>query len=511
MATRVLSGADVIDMATSYFPAFLRQRRQAVRMGKWTSGRQYELASDGSGLLTSNPTDVDYGQAFAPTGSNVTTDEYENLRGLAPNAFGRLVVATVAQTAYIEGIRRPGVEGNLPVWNTFRRNKWLTKQGALHRAAIGQAVAYGLCIPGDDPLTGQTMAKMSARGPEEMITFFDTDDDEWAKIAIEAYPRYENVNENDPNSAAIWAGWTVSIWDTGVVYRLSCKGNGETPDQWTYITYDIHKMPVCPVYPLYNSLDLNGRATGEIEPVLPLLRRIDQDVFDRLITQRFGAWQVRYIAGMAKPSTDAEKRAQKLRLRQEDILISTNEKTKFGALPAGPLQPLDAITYSDLKMLAIVTQLPTYQVTGLSDNLAAEAVSAASEGLRRKSFDFKTNGADFHESMARLAAMAEGDLETALAYDLSVRWRDTDIDGMSWAQASQALGALATQLKVPLEMLWEKIPGWTDDDVERAKTLVESGGIDQLLALVDQELNNQGQGQGGDQTGSTGGNGNQQP
>lgn len=504
---RQMKPADVIDMAVNYFPAHLRQRKHALRMQKWTEAKQYDLHAGADGVYERQPTDVDYGLPYAPNGTGATDDEYENLRGLAPNAFGRLIVATIAQTAYIEGIKRPGVEGNLPVWDTFQRNRWLMKQGPLHRAAIGQAVSYGICIPAKDPLTGSPMAKMMTRSAVDMSLFYDSDDDEWGKLAIEAYPHFERVND-DPNGAAIWTGWTVTIWDEGVFHNLSCTGNGETPDQWTWISYTEHKQPVVPVAPCYNQVDLAGRSTGEIEPVLPLLRRIDQDVFDRLITQRFGAWQVRYIAGMAKPKTDAEKRAQKLRLRQEDILISTNEKTKFGALPAGPLQPLEQITEADIKMLAVVTQLPSYQFTGLNDNLAAVAVSAAREGLSRKSYGFKVNAGDFHQQMARLAAMAEGDMDTALAYDLKVRWRNTELDDMSLSEAATGLGALAVQLKVPLEMLWEQIPGWDDDDVARATNLVESGGIDQLLALVDKELNPPADNTGGTGTGSGSGSGN---
>ena len=41
-------------------------------------------------------------------------------------------------------------------------------------------------------------------------------------------------------------------------------------------------------------------------------------------------------------------------------------------------------------------------------------------------------------------------------------------------------------LGVPVEMLWEKIPGWTQTDVERAKDMVAAG--DPISALV-AELN----------------------
>jgi hypothetical protein len=52
------------------------------------------------------------------------------------------------------------------------------------------------------------------------------------------------------------------------------------------------------------------------------------------------------------------------------------------------------------------------------------------------------------------------------------------------AQAAAALGQLATTLHVPVEMLWEKIPNWTDADTERAKRLVTTGGVDAILQAL---------------------------
>ena len=57
----------------------------------------------------------------------------------------------------------------------------------------------------------------------------------------------------------------------------------------------------------------------------------------------------------------------------------------------------------------------------------------------------------------------------------------------SMSQAAGGLGKLAVQVGVPLEMLWERIPGWTDTDVERAKELVESGELEKLLAELVEE------------------------
>jgi hypothetical protein len=261
---------------------------------------------------------------------------------------------------------------------------------------------------------------------------------------------------------------------------MSCQGNGEAPEQWTYIQSEPHGLPVPPVARCVNRIDLDGRATGEIEPVLPLLRRVDQDSFDRLIVQRFGAWKIRYIAGMVKPDSDTEARMQALRLKVEDLLISPDHETKFGTLEATDLKGFIEAHDADLRVLAAITQTPPHHLLGLSSNLQAEALAAAESGLQRKSHDFKMNAGEFHEQMFRMAAWISGNMDEARATDMQVRWRDTESRSMS--QAADALGKLALSLKVPVEMLWERIPGWTDSDTERAKDMIEDGSIEALLA-----------------------------
>lgn len=474
---KFMKQGDVIEMAVTYFPSHLRSRAEALMLGAWMDGKQYQFSEDN--LDEDHP---GYGRAYAPN-KQETTREYENLRGLSPNAFAGLVVASVAQTAYLEGIRKPGTIGMLPVWETFQRNRWDMKQSAIHRGAIGQAVSYGVVIPGVDPLTGNKMSKMVGKSAVQMSAFYDNDDDEWAILAIEADKRYEN----NPLTGATQVGWSVQIYDEYVTHRLTCEGDGTTATQWTYIDHVEHGLPVPPVARCANRLDLDGRAHGEIEPVLPLLRRIDQDSFDRLIVQRFGAWQVRYIAGMAKPDSRTEAQAQALRLRVEDLLVSSSPDTKFGVLPGGNIDNQIKVTDADLRLLSAISQIPPHHLLGLSSNLQAEALAAAEAGLQRKSFDFRTNAGEFHEQMARLAAMAEGDFVTAASWDLQVRWKDTESRSMT--QAADALGKLAVQLKVPVEMLWERIPGWTDTDVQRAKELVEDGGLERLLAELTKDTN----------------------
>lgn len=501
MAQRYMKPGAVIEMAVTYFPSFLRSRADARKLEAWMNGEQYTYSEDNIDI-----DDPAYGRAFAPRQGEVTP-EYENLRGLSPNNFAGVIVNTFSQLAIITGIDKAGVTGTLPIWETFRRNRWVSRQSAIHRGALGQSVSYGIVMPGQDPLTGSAMSKMLGRSASDMAAFYDTEDDEWPTIAIEAY-RQRVANPN----GTFATGWSVKIYDSYVVHRLTCNGDGAGADDWTYIDYVEHDMPVVPVARCANRIDLGGQTRGVIEPVLPLLRRVDQDVFDRLINQRFGAWQVRYIAGMAKPNSKSEQAAQALKLRVEDLLVSTDKDTKFGVLPAGNLDNQIKATDADLRLLSAVTQLAPHHLLGLSSNLQAEALAAATEGMQRQAYEFRVNAGEFHEQMARLVAMSEGDLVTAASTDLRIRWKDTESGSL--IQAANALGALATQLKVPIEMLWERVPGWTDDDVQRATELVQNGSIEQLINELLQQTQvdqtGQQQGQTGqtqqDQTGQQGGN-----
>ena len=478
---KIANKGSIIEMMVTYFPSHLRSRREAQIMGSWMEGRQYDVSESGH-PLDIDPDDRDYGRAYAP--ENRPEREYENLRGLSPNNFAGLIVRSYSQLAHIEGISRPGTLGKLGVWDTFKRNRWMSRQSAVHEGALGQAVAYGVVMPGEDPLTGQKMSKMLGKSAISMSAFYDSEDDEWPRLAIEAK---KTVKRNEALGVVSEEGWFVLAYDAYVVHRLRCKGNGLAAEDWEYIDHIEHGMPVPPVARCANRLNLDGVATGVIEPVLPLLRRIDQDTFDRLMNQRFGAWQVRYISGMAKPDSKTEAAAQRLRLSVEDLLISTSDKTKFGTLDAGPLEPQIAATDADLRLLSAITQMPPHHLLGLSSNLQAEALAAATEGMHRYAFDFRVGAGEFHETMARLVAMAEGDFVTAAAWDLRVRWRDEQSGSLN--QAAQALGMLATSLKVPIEMLWEKVPGWTDDDVQRAKELAEDGQLEKLLAALVEETN----------------------
>jgi hypothetical protein len=65
-----------------------------------------------------------------------------------------------------------------------------------------------------------------------------------------------------------------------------------------------------------------------------------------------------------------------------------------------------------------------------------------------------------------LAAYIDGDTTAAADFASEVKWRDAS--ARSYAATVDALGKLGQMLGVPDEFLWEFIPGWTRETVNRA-------------------------------------------
>lgn len=393
-----------------------------------------------------------------------TTREYRELRDRAMTPWLRYVITSLAQGLYVEGYRRSDEPLNAAAWETWQRNGMDARQIAIHRGALAHALSYATVLP------GEPLPVIRGASAKRMLAFYQSPaDDDWPMIAV----RGDTITGSDGAKK-----WRFKLYDETAIYTLDCNdldGGG-----LKFITLDEHRAGVCPVVRFANMLDLEGRSDGEVEPYIDIAARIDQDTFDRLVVQRFGSWLVRHIAGMAKPETDEEARAEKLRLGVEDILIAEDETTKFGTFPATPLDGYIQARDSDIRDLAVVTQTPPQDLLGQMVNLSAEALAAAEAGRTRKWQERKHTFGESHEQMLRLAAHLMGDENGAGDFSAQVVWRD--MESRSLAQAADALGKLAQMLGIPAEVLWEKLPGFTQQDIERARQLrTQAGGVDALL------------------------------
>jgi len=385
-----------------------------------------------------------------------TSPEYKQLSDNAQTPWGMLVVSTVAQGLFVEGYRGAQDEANSPAWNLWQANKMDARQTGIHRAALSFGTAYSLVLPAIDQLTGEPTASIRGFSPRQMIALYeDVAVDDWPKVAARFRPTKTH--------------WAVTVYDDEYAHEFHV-GTSAT-DKPVLQETSLHGMGVVPVVRYDNITDLEGRSCGEIEPIIPLLGRLDQTKFDRLVVQRFASWVVRTISGIdLGESADKEK----LRLRAEQVLVAKDPDTKFGSLPASPLDGFNESYGADLRDMSAVTQVAPHHLLGQIANLSAEALAAAEASQDRKIDERKHTLGEGHEQTLRLAGQAVGDTELARDYEAQVRWKDTQ--SRSLAQAADALGKMAQMLNVPVELLWEDIPGWTEQKVNRARKLVEQDG-----------------------------------
>lgn len=391
-----------------------------------------------------------------------STAEYKELAARAQTPWLHLVVTAVAQALYVEGYRRAKEPDNAASWGIWQANGMDSRQISVHRAALAYGAAYVTVLPGISP-SGDDMPAIRGVDPSAMVAFYlDPAEDEWPAFALRADPTAD--------------GHALRAYDDEYLWRFLISQTGEL----TYVEFEEHGAGVCPIVRFANQLDLRGRTPGEVEPFIPVAGRIDQTTFDRLVVQRFSSWVVRTVSGMARPDSEEEANAARLRLKVEDLLVAEDPDTRFGSLPATPLDGFIAAKDADIRDLAAVSQTPPHHLLGQIANLSAEALAAAEASLNRKVQERKHSFGESWEQTLRLAARLAGDDEGASDMEAQVRWRD--MESRSLAQSADALGKLATMLNVPTEVLWEQIPGWTQQDVERAKALsVRDGGMAQLL------------------------------
>lgn len=438
-------------------PAFLKERRRFDRIDRWARW--------------------DHDKPHVPR--TTATPEYRELVARSQVPYLRLVVNAIVQGLYVDGYRHADAPDDADAWHYWQVNGMDKRQIPIHRAALTYGVAYEIVLPGETHL-GERIPVMRGHSPRRMMAFYDDPlVDDWPEYALLA----------DPISAKRSSGWNLTLYDDTSAYTLRSDAGGGSIE---YLDDELHEVGICPVVRFANN-DLEDRSEGEIEPLIPLQGRIDQTVFDRLVVQRFASWVVRTIAGMEAPPeikdkdnpTPTELAAAKMRLKVEDILVAADPDTKFGSLPATPLDGFIAAHDSDLKDLIACSQTAPHYLLGQLVNLSAEALTAAETGAKRKKLEIQTSFGETHEQSLRLGAFAMGDLTAADDMSAQVRWRNTD--SRSIAQVADAFVKFE-QAGIPLAMLIEQFPDWTQQDVERAKDLIaHAQGVGQLVQMLQQQ------------------------
>lgn len=354
----------------------------------------------------------------------------------------------------VVGLRDENAADNDPLWGVWQANKMDAHQAPIHRACFGYGVAYAKLLPGDP-------APVSVgRTPRQLTTLYGADPD-WPVYAL------------DSAGNGRWL-----LYDATHVHELSETNTGDGDDvRLDLVSQMEHGAGVCPVVRFRNLDDLEDELWSEVEAVMSLQDQLDFTTFDMLVAQHYGAFRQRYVLGWTSDDETAKARAAASRLWTFD-----DEDVKVGEFNQTDMSGYLKSRRATLEHFGVVSQVPPHNLIGPVVNLSAEALVAAEVGATRKNTDRETSLGESWEQWFWLAGRYTG---SALSDGAQVRWRDTE--ARSLAQTVDALGKMAQMLSVPVEMLWEKIPGFTQQDVERAKSLVQNGEFEQLIANLNQQ------------------------
>lgn len=356
----------------------------------------------------------------------------------------RKVVRSITQELRIDGYRPADASENAAPWLAWQANRMDAGQVGLFRSAVALGYAYQVVLPGvPTPVITSVPAA-------DMWTEYAEDGDEYPAHAV------QYLRSGD--------GWAVRVYDEDSVSFCGIEADGDI------LWHDSrpHNLGVCPVVRYTAPREPGERAVGEVEPYISIAARIDQTTLDRLIVQRYGSWKVRTVAGMAKPETDEEERAAKRILEVGDLLVSGSPDTKFGTLDHTPLDGFIAAKEADLAELAAISQTPAFDLLGKVANLSAEALDAARMSHDQVVGEYRLSLGEQAESMMRLVGAAQRDPEAAADVTSQVIWGESQ---RSIAQAADAAVKFQA-VGVPQQMLFERLPGWTQTDVDRAMALL---------------------------------------
>lgn len=442
-----LEATDAEQIAADLWPAWCDHRNQSLEWQAWALGQQ-----------------------ALPTVPDTATLEYKALQQKAITPWLGLVVAALAQALITEGYRRVGADDNSLLWSVWQTNNMDAKQVGIYEASFTTGISYVAVLPTNMPgartaptLDGRPLPEWRPYSSTAMSAFYESPYDEWPVYALAAEPEptwRQQVGQNPR--------WRLVLFDDEAVYLLTQTEGGRPAFQ------DVrpHGMGVCPVVAYVNRQTITGRVIGEVEPYTAIAGRIDQDVFDRLVTQRFSSWRVRTATGLVTPDTTEGESRQELMLTQADVLVSDSPDTRFGSLPETPLDGHLRAAIEDVRMLSAATQTPpTLLIGGDLINVAADTLAAIEAAYNRKVAQRKVTFGEAHERCFTLSAQLLGvDVDPSA----EVRW--ADLESRSLAQTADAYGKIAQMLEFPVEVLWDKLGFLTDQDRERARELRAQGG-----------------------------------
>ncbi|UZJ23707.1 phage portal protein [Rhodococcus antarcticus] len=406
---------------------------------------------------------------------DLADDEYRLLARRSVSNWLPLLIGTPAQALYVDSYRpsRKPAETNAEPsepsasWKHWQYSRLDARQAAVYRGAL--TFGHSFTVTERDAKGKVTTKGLSALRTAALYEDAANDDDAYAALTVTKKPHGEKGRGQ------------ARLWDAKRVYKLTYLSLTDP----TTIRVDagkLHGNAECPVTRFAAAVDLDGRTSGVVEPMIPLQDRINQTIFDLLVAQTYGSFKVRWATGMAPPiirdeegeavlDVDGQPQPLPINLNAKRFLFGEDDTVNFGTLDETPLGGYIESIDMSIRHLGAISQTPPHYLLGQIANLSAEALTAAETALARKVEEFKHVFGEAWERVFRLAAQLDGNTADAEDFEGEVYWRD--MEGRSLAQTADGLGKLAESLGIPKRGLWRRVPQITQGEIDEWGDMLE--------------------------------------
>lgn len=365
-----------------------------------------------------------------------------------------------------------------PIWAALQANRWDRRQSGLYRAVFTYGAGYVVVTPGDPEPVVRPMS------PRRFTALYDDDRPDYPEMALE--------KRSD-------GSFRLYITDRGEAFVHTLRYNSgakrfDLPDV-EGSALGIDYVPVIKYLdaddldvddePMAEALRGGGRdaidmtiISGQVAPLMTLQDQTDISSFALKSAEWYAAFRQRWIKGWTPENRSAKMAAAASQMWTFEEHPDDIELGEFGQTE---LSGFLASRESVLKYAATLSQTPVHELIGELVNLSAEALAAAEAGRDRKVGLAKTCLGESHEQLVEtIGAYKNIDVPDTI----EVVWKDTS--ARAFAAVIDGLGKVAQMLSVPPEMLWDRIPGVTRQDVVRWREAAKSGdSIGQLTKLLE--------------------------
>ena len=392
-----------------------------------------------------------------------------------------IVVQSLTQALFVDGFRArdtaSGDDVTVPVWSVWLANRMNKHQAGLHRAAVAYGTAYLVVVAGDP------VPSLRPVSPRMLTAAYGADRD-WPELALEKLP------------GGVWR-----LYDDEFAYLVSnVNGRVDVAEP------ERHGLPYCPVVRFRDAedLDLEDEAepealggsrfsacrvvAGQVAPLMALQDQINLTSFSLKAVEWYGAFRQRWVVGWT-PTSDTQK--MQAAASQMWTFDESPEDVRLGEFAESTLDGYLRSRDASAKFAATLSQTPVHELVGELVNLSAEALAAAEAGRDRKVDERKTGFGESHEQVFQAVGLLIGE---RVPDDAQMVWRDTS--ARAFGAIVDGLGKLAQMLGIPVQELWDRVPGATQQDVRRWRAAAEETDlVDKLNSVA-----------GGDGGGEPGGN-----